>query len=164
MYLIQQDIANEIAKGPMKYWLMKILFESSEEEAEKIESLIWNETEIQYSDNVGRAISISLPLLLEHNAITKYINKTKRYELRMALPEILSPYEGAYLAKGDIMYMSKDEITQTIEALSYYQKTLSQIKTKKSLQLSIPFAVEKQLLQEITNARARRVLGEKRSK
>ena len=44
MYLIDQDIANEIAKGQMKYWLMKILFESSEEEAEKIESMIWDET------------------------------------------------------------------------------------------------------------------------
>ena len=82
----------------------------------------------------------------------------KRYELRMALPEVLSPYEGAYLAQGDIMYMSKDEITQTIEVLSYYQKTLSQIKTKKGLQLSIPFALEMQLLQKINNTIARRIL------
>ena len=161
MYLIDQDIANDIAKRPMKYWLMKILFESTEEEAEEIEDLIWKDVQRKYSRNVARATMTSLPLLLEHEAITKYINRVKRYELRMALPEILSPAEGAYLARGDIMSMSEVEFNQTIEILSYYQKTLSQIKTKKGLQLSIPFEVEKQLFDKINKAKARRILDKK---
>ena len=91
MYSFDQDIANDIAKRPMKYWLMKILFESNEAEAEEIEDLIWKDVLRKYSTNVARAVMTSLTLLLEHEAITKYINRFKRYELKMALPEILSP-------------------------------------------------------------------------
>lgn len=161
MYLIDQDIANEIVKEPMKYWLMKVLFESSEKEADEIGCMIRDETERQYGDNVARAISIALPLLLEHKAITKYINNTNQYGLRSVLPEILSPNEGEYLARGDIMYMEKEDMQKTIEVLSFYEKTLSQIKTKKGLQLSIPFELEKQLQLKINNARARRILDRK---
>ena len=149
MYIIDQDIANKIAMGPMKYWLMKILFEASDEEADKIESMIWNENEHRYNYNTARAICTSLPLLLEHTAISKYIKRVKKYELRMALPEILSPREGAYLAQGDIMYMSKEDIDQTIEALSNYQKNLSKLTSKNTLQLSIPFGIEKKVFEMI---------------
>lgn len=136
---------------------MKILFESSEEEAEKIEDLIWEDIGQKYSRNVARAILIAMPLLLEQKAITRFINKFKRFELRMVLPEVLSPEEGAYIARGDIMSMSADEFIQTIETLSYYQNTLSQIKPKKGLQLSIPFEVENQLFEKINKAKARRI-------
>ena len=158
MYSFDQDIANDIAKRPMKYWLMKILFESNEAEAEEIEDLIWKDVLRKYSTNVARAVMTSLTLLLEHEAITKYINRFKRYELKMALPEILSPIEGAYLARGDIISMSDVEFNQTIETLSHYQKILSRIKTKRGLPLSIPFEVEKQLFDKINKATVRRIL------
>ena len=62
MYLIDQDIANDIAKGPMKYWFTKILLEASEEEAEKTEDLIWKEVEPKYSqgslDFVATAVRV----------------------------------------------------------------------------------------------------------
>lgn len=152
MYSFDQDIANEIAKGPMKYWVTKVWFESSEEDADKIGSMIRDETERHYGDNVARVISISLPLLLEHKAISKYINKTKQYELRSVLPEILSPSEGAYLASGDIMYIEREEIQLAIDVLSFYEKTLTRIKTMKILQLSIPFGIEGKLSQAINDA------------
>lgn len=114
MYSFDQDIANDIAKEPMKYWLTKVWFESSEEDADEIACIIRDETEGQYGYHVPRAFSTSLPFLLEHKAISKYISKTKQYGLRAVLPEILSPREGACLACGDIMYMEKEESPQSI--------------------------------------------------
>lgn len=45
MYLIDQGIANEKAKEQMKYWFMKILFESTEEEAARLEDMPWENLE-----------------------------------------------------------------------------------------------------------------------
>ncbi|WP_346862844.1 hypothetical protein [uncultured Draconibacterium sp.] len=114
MYLIDQEIANQVAqKVPMKYELTERMFRATEEEAEAMEMEIRAQVEKETgSDQVARAVSIYLPLLLESEALSK--SKTNQ---KANLPEILSEREAALIAQREIM-LSEKETQQTEQMLT----------------------------------------------
>jgi hypothetical protein len=150
MYIIYQEIANKIAKTvELKYNLTKKMFKATEEQAEEIEiqlrKQITNETN---SIKVAMAVSIYLPLLLENEAITQYLNKTKE-NLRGLLPEILSPREAALIAQMDQMMTEKE----TIQAQDMFQRILDRqdhlYNQQKIITLKPPKKITKKRKQEL---------------
>lgn len=127
MYLIDQRIVNSIARSvPMKYPQMYNLFKMTEEEADKAEdNLISYLEEKKVESEAARAITAFLPLYLENQAITNYLNKTNRQNLRSILPEILTVEEMASIASRDRM-LTQTQTTQVMQATRELQKALLQ--------------------------------------
>ena len=124
MYLIDQEIANEIAAmEKLLYPITQELFKADEEEAGEIEERLREKiiAETQ-SKNVGRAVMMFLPLLLENRAITSYLRKKKQPRLRSMMPEVTTAEETVYLAMREIMSMTKEEAKQTMIILTRYQR------------------------------------------
>jgi len=125
MYLIDQEIANEIAKRvPMKYPEIKRAFLMEEEEADQWEMAIRNEVEAQSDRTVARVIGVYLVLLLENQAITKYIRMTKNQSLRTMMPEILTVEEMILMAQGDMIALSMDQEKKVRSVVIEYQARL----------------------------------------
>jgi hypothetical protein len=103
MYLIDQEIANQIARTtPMKYPEMKKLFLMKEAAADRWEMNLRNKIEKQEGEEVARVVAVYLPLYLENQAITRFLRRTKAQSLRMMMPEILTVEEMIYLAQQDL--------------------------------------------------------------
>ena len=118
MYTIDQDIANQIAQTQtMKYIEMEKLFKMDEEEADKYEMDLRKAVEIQSDNTIARAVVAFLPLFLENQAITKYINQTGDRMLRNVMPEILSAEEVALMAQKDNISMDDNQITKTAQII-----------------------------------------------
>lgn len=113
MYLIDQEIANQVAQTTeMKYNLTERMFQATEEEAEAMEMEIRNQVEKETgSSQVARAVSIYLPLLLENEALRK--SKTNR---KANIPEILTAREASLIAQREIM-LNEKETQQTEQML-----------------------------------------------
>jgi len=121
MYIIDQDIANEIANSQSltTRWSTEI-FKATEEEADRMELEIRAEVKAESDYEVARAVAAYLPLYLENEAITKFISKKRAYSLRLMMPEILSPREAALMAQQDYM-MTSEQTIQTIAQIKKYQ-------------------------------------------
>lgn len=117
MYEFDQNLANRIAKTvEMKYQLTKMLFGGTEEEAMEIEEKIRSEVlERTDSRSVAKGVIVFLPLLLEHQAISKFQNKT-RLNIRNIAPEILTPKEAALWAQRDCMLteLEKNQVQEIL--------------------------------------------------
>ena len=101
------------------------MFQANEEQSEKLEIQLREKIQKEsQSQTVARAVAIVLPLLLEHQAITKYINLTRNYQLRNQMPEILTVEEAVYLVMKEIPSITKNELKQTMNILMQYQKDL----------------------------------------
>ncbi|MCY1719580.1 hypothetical protein OU798_04465 [Prolixibacteraceae bacterium Z1-6] len=84
------------------------MFRATEEEAEAMEMEIRSQVEKETgSDQVARAVSIYLPLLLENEALIK-----SKANQKANLPEILTPREASLIAQREIM-LSEKETQQT---------------------------------------------------
>ncbi len=119
MYLIEQDIANEIAK---EGWIeprevREIFLADSEDEAERLEQMIRDRLTIKTGNSqIGRAIAVYSPLLWANKAITAYINRSRNYSLRRIAPEVLTVEETALLAQRDLM-LDEEEVYIMIDEL-----------------------------------------------
>ncbi len=111
MYNIDQQIANEIARSEkLKSPIMREIFSATEATAEKLENKLRKEIAKETgSDLDGRAAIIVLPLLLESEAITSYLNKTGR-NLRHMLPEINDPKEGLFIAMNELPNLTPENL------------------------------------------------------
>lgn len=71
MYIIDQDIANEIARTQtMRSPLMKEWFMMTESQVDKVEVMLRNQIEKETNDyDVAKAVGAYLPLFIEHEAI-----------------------------------------------------------------------------------------------
>ena len=127
MYLIDQEIANKIAKTVlMKYPMMTIMFMVTEEQADAMEAKIRADVEKETGDDqVARAVAVYLPLYLENQAITKYIAQTKNQSLRSIMPEILTAEEMALMAQQDMMFLTKKQMTLIAKSAEGYRNRLS---------------------------------------
>jgi hypothetical protein len=116
MYIISQEIANEIARSQtMQNPLMKEWFMMTESNVEKEEAKLHDRIVKETSDSsVARAVVAYLPLFIEYEAISEYINHTGQHSLRRLLPEILSAREAALWAQRDYM-MDDQQVEKTIE-------------------------------------------------
>ena len=125
MYTIDQEIANKIARTtPMKYREMEELFRMDEEAADQYEMELRKEVESQADGQVARAVVAYLPLYLESQAITSYINRTGNQMLRRMMPEILTAEEAAMMAQKDIMTLTVKQVNQVAQILREQQKRL----------------------------------------
>lgn len=126
MYIIDQDIANEIAKSQtMKYREMLEMFRAIEDQAVEMESLLRREIfKLTNDDQVARAVVAYLPLLLEHKAITNYIDQTKNSQLRMMMPEILTADEAGLMAQREYL-LDNVQLQHTINQIKKYQEILN---------------------------------------
>src|SRR5690606_24477851 len=102
----------------LKYPEMVRLFSAkTDEEADRMELESRRKVAARTGmEQVGRAVSIFAPLLLEHEAITWYINRTQDYSLRKVAPEILSAEEAALWAQREMM-ISGEEFEILIQEL-----------------------------------------------
>lgn len=118
MYIIDQDIANEIARTQtMQSPLMKEWFMMTESQIDKEEVKLRNQIEKETNDHkVAKAVGAYLPLFIEHEAITGYINQTGKHDLRNLMPEILSAREAALYAQRDYR-LHDQQVEKTIEVI-----------------------------------------------
>lgn len=119
MYLIEQEIANEIARERrIKQPEVRAIFEAeTEEEAEVLEQKIRdNMTRKTGNSQIGRAMAVYSPLLWAHESITSYIQRTGDQSLRRVAPEVLTAEETALLAQRDLM-LSGEEVQIVIQEI-----------------------------------------------
>ncbi len=119
MYLIEQDIANEIAKeGWIEPREVREIFQAdTEEEAERLEQIIRDRLTIKTGNSqIGRAIAVYSPILWANKAITSYINRSRNHGLRRIAPELLTVEETAILAQMDLR-LDEEEVYILIEEL-----------------------------------------------
>jgi len=111
MYVLDQDLANDIAaKVPLKYEYMRRMFEANEETANEMEARIREEAGKRTKfDKAARAVMMYAPLLMEHEAISKYQELTGQY-IRNVAPEILTAREAALIAQKDIMMTEQETL------------------------------------------------------
>lgn len=107
MYIIDQQIANQIAQTiPLQ--VMQSWFQAREEEVEELESGLINEIINETGACiVGVAVTAILPLVVESEAISRYINQTQDYSLRLYLPEIKTVHEARLLAEKEFTMTKK---------------------------------------------------------
>ena len=109
MYVIDQDIANQISKTQkFRNPKMARLFSATEEEAELIEIEEREKIGELSGDQVARGWIMYAPLLFEHAAITNFIREKGSYYLRAMMPEILTSSEAALIAQKDIMLTEEE--------------------------------------------------------
>lgn len=125
MYLIEQETANQIAQSvAMKYPQMKALFQMTEEQADKWEMELRMEITSQTDEVVARVVAVYLPLYLENQAITNFINKTRNRALRTMMPEILTAEEAVLIAQMDILMITPEQKKKAIQKMKEYQNLL----------------------------------------
>ncbi|MBK9984485.1 MAG: hypothetical protein IPP15_19310 [Saprospiraceae bacterium] len=129
MYLIDQEVAREIAKeGSIKpFEIYKIFFADTEEEAEILEQNIRLKiTRETGNSQIGRAMAVYSPLLWANKAISSYIQRSGDQSLRAVAPEVLTAEETARLAQRDLR-LEDEEVLILIEQLRFQGAEVSQL-------------------------------------
>ena len=119
MYLIDQQVANQIAQTvPLQ--AMHTWFRVREEEIEEMEATFIDQiTRETGTSIIGVAVTAILPILVESEAITKYISETGDNSLRTDVPEILTIQEAGLMAER--------EFTMTAKQAKKVEKKLSEL-------------------------------------
>jgi hypothetical protein len=102
MHQVATPIWNEIAKTQVLRtpWAKTVFSMTEEEMAEHLEQ--WAAAlETEHSNKVALAYQLTAPLLMENEAISRFISRTGRSSLRAGLPEILTPAEGVDLGSRE---------------------------------------------------------------
>jgi hypothetical protein len=127
MYLLNQNIANKIAaEQRMATEEMRNLFLAQESKAKVIESAMHTEILNETGDEqVASAIVAYLPILVENEAITKYIEFTGNYDLRVQTPEIITAKEAGLFAELEFSLNQE----QTDKAIQIMNRKLALLST-----------------------------------
>ena len=114
MYQIPTSIRNDIVeKVKLLNPSMEKLFSMEEEEFQEAMT-----EQADLLEERGLSIQVVIlyqkiaPLLKESTALSLYIDKTQRFDLRTAMPEILSVDEAIVFARGENHLLSEDDIDQ----------------------------------------------------
>jgi hypothetical protein len=101
MYMFDHEIANRIAATQeMATEEMKLWFEASDVQVKDMEKEKQVEILRETGDDiVAAAVVAFLPLLAENKAISRYINYTGDYDLRVQIPEIITAEEAGLFAE-----------------------------------------------------------------
>lgn len=126
MYQVPARVWNAIAAtGSLRNPSFKILMAMPEEQMLKdLDEQAKVLAKRGVSDSVISAYQELAPLLAEHEAISRYINQTGNFDLRAALPEILSPQEAVAIAAKDRLLSASDK-TQLKQMLTRLAPTTS---------------------------------------
>lgn len=100
MYQAPSAIWNEIAQSQqLKHKAMEYLFLMEPEELERALGQVDKDIEAQGVDPATiRAYHLTAPLLLENEAISRYIQQSNQHFLRNSLPELVTMNEAILLA------------------------------------------------------------------
>ncbi|MEW6290675.1 MAG: hypothetical protein ACOY4W_00810 [Thermodesulfobacteriota bacterium] len=118
MYQVPNEIWNEIAETQTlaTEWGRKMFplpFAEMQQAVEQEEAAL---LEKGTPSKVVTAYQEVMPLLLEHAAISNYLSRPEKMDLRQALPEVRSPAEAALLMSMEHR-MSSKEISQLLTML-----------------------------------------------
>ena len=129
MYMLDQDFANRIAAAQLiATQEMRLLFEANELQAKEMQKAIETELLKETEDiQVAAAVAAFLPLLAEHKAITKYINYTGDYDLRILTPEIMTSEEAGLFAELEFS-LNQEQTNSVVRLIEKKCATLSVIR------------------------------------
>ena len=122
MYTIDQELANQMVQMlTPKHKAMLTLFSATEKQSSQLEANFRKVLEEKTDPQVARAVVAYLPLLLENEMITKFINRTRNRSLRAMMPEILTAEEMSQLAQMDMMFLTKDQLKMITKIAEEYR-------------------------------------------
>lgn len=94
---VAAPLLNQMARMCRTEWARQTFAESPEGLA-MAEDRLYKEAQTRAPQRAAMAYATVMPLLLENRAISRFVAKTQRPDLRLALPEITTPSEAATLA------------------------------------------------------------------
>jgi len=120
MQRVPSEVLNQISKLPMKSAAMKALFQMSEaEKARHLEQEYKFLTQQAGVDGLAALAYQELgPLLAENVAISRYVVKSGRLDLRACLPEITSVREALIYAQAEWPQLRGKALKQLADLLS----------------------------------------------
>lgn len=120
MNRVPSEILNEIARLPLRNAAMKSLFQMSEEEkARHVEQEYQFLTKEAGVDGLAALAYQDLaPLLAENKAISRYVVRSGRPELRSCLPEIVSVKEALEYARAEWPMLEGKALRQLADLLA----------------------------------------------
>lgn len=120
MNLVPSEILNEIAKRPMRSNAMRALFQMSEDEkAQHLAAEYQFLTQTAEVDGLAALAYQELgPLLAENEAISRYLVRSGRQELRSCLPEITSVKEALMYARAEWPLLEGKALRQLADLLA----------------------------------------------
>ncbi len=122
MIQVPQTVWNQMVKTVLlKSDWAKVLFPATPEQVEKVlDDQYQKMTKAGFLHRVISSYQTVLPLLLERQAITQFIQKSRQFNLRQALPEVSSPQDAVALMTQD-QRLNKKEAEQLLNLLLPHQ-------------------------------------------
>jgi len=122
VFCIEQSIANKIAEQQkLSCPMMEAFFSAGEKEILKFEQILHDDVYSRTgSHHVANAIIFLLPLFLESDAISRFLEKEGTPELRRVLPVVSSAEYAVQLAQEVVPGMSSREVVMFYDELKHY--------------------------------------------
>jgi hypothetical protein len=105
---VAAPLLNQMAQMCRTKWARQTLRQSPEGLA-MAEDRLYKEAQTKVPQRAAMAYATVMPLLLENRAISRFLAKTQRPDLRSALPEVTTPSEAVALASTEFNLTSQEQ-------------------------------------------------------
>ena len=105
---VAAPLLNQMAQMCRTKWARQTLRQGPEGLA-MAEDRLYKEAKAKAPERAAMAFATVMPLLLENRAISRFVVKTQRPDLRSALPEVTTPSEAVALASTEFNLTSQEQ-------------------------------------------------------